>query len=183
MMSHCTNQNINYKYRKSNTNPNTKVCPMSPVTVSEFHILRSSTFRLSFWPQRKTFCHQTFHEDNLSIERDKKLSKKHTKVRSNCGNKNTDATVEVWCIGKINNQVMMQRKGLIASRLHTQSRNIKKEENIIIFIKATRNLNRTRKSSGSGNFAGPQIPTKNTKCIIRASARSSIALTLTRTNS
>ena len=84
---------------------------------------------------------------------------------------------------KINNQVMMQRKGLIASRLHTQCGNMKKEENIIIFIKGTRNLNSTRKSSGSGNFAGPQIPTKNTKCIIRASARSSIALTLTRTNS
>ena len=63
---------------------------------------------------------------------------------------------------KINNQVMMQRKGLIASRLHTQCGNMKKEEHIIIFIKATRNLNSTRKSTGSGNFAGPQIPTKNT---------------------
>ena len=31
---------------------------------------------------------------------------------------------------KINNQVMMQRKGLIASRLHTQCGNMKKEENI-----------------------------------------------------
>ena len=55
---------------------------------------------------------------------------------------------------------MMQRKGLIASRLHTQCGNMKKEENIIIFIKATRNLNSIRKSTGSGNFAGPQIPTK-----------------------